>query len=44
MNLEELDGFSQPSSRDRDADEYYPEVFGGEKSEACEFGSLDGSQ
>jgi uncharacterized protein len=44
MNLEELDGFFAALIAGPESvmpSEYYPEVFGGEMSEACEFGSLD---
>jgi uncharacterized protein len=44
MNLEELDGFFAALIAGPETvmpSEYYPEVFGGEMSDACEFGSLD---
>jgi uncharacterized protein len=44
MNLEELDGFFAALIAGPESvmpSEYYPEVFGGEMSETCEFGSLD---
>jgi uncharacterized protein len=44
MNLEELDGFFAALIAGPEnvmPSEYYPEVFGGEMSDACEFGSLD---
>ena len=44
MNLEELDGFFCALIAGPDTvipSEYYPEVFGGEMSDACEFESLD---
>ena len=44
MNLEELDGFFAALIAGPETvmpSEYYPEVFGGEMSEACEFESLD---
>jgi len=43
MSLEELDGFFAALIAGPETvmpSEYYPEVFGGEMSEACEFGSL----
>ncbi len=44
MNLEQLDGFFAALIAGPETvmpSEYYPEVFGGEMSDACEFGSLD---
>jgi hypothetical protein len=44
MNVEALDGFFAALIAGPETvmpSEYYPEVFGGEMSEACEFGSLD---
>ncbi len=44
MNVEELDGFFAALIAGPETvmpSEYYPEVFGGEMSDACEFGSLD---
>ena len=44
MNLEELDGFFAALIAGPETvmpSEYYREVFGGEMSDACEFGSLD---
>jgi uncharacterized protein len=44
MNVEELDGFFAALIAGPETvmpSEYYPEVFGGEMSEACEFGSLE---
>ncbi len=44
MNLEELDGFFAALIAGPESvmpSEYYPEVFGGEMSDTCEFGSLD---
>lgn len=44
MNLEELDGFFAALIAGPETvmpSEYYPEVFGGEMSETCEFASLD---
>ena len=44
MNLEEVDGFFAALLAGPETvmpSEYYSEVFGGEMSEACEFGSLD---
>ena len=44
MNLEELDGFFAALIAGPETvmpSEYYAEVFGGEMSDACEFGSLD---
>jgi uncharacterized protein len=44
MNLEELDGFFAALIAGPETvmpSEYYAEVFGGEMSETCEFGSLD---
>jgi uncharacterized protein len=44
MNLEELDGFFAALIAGSETvlpSEYYPEVFGGEMSDACEFTSLD---
>jgi uncharacterized protein len=44
MNLEELDGFFAALIAGPETvmpSEYYPKVFGGEMSDACEFGSLD---
>jgi uncharacterized protein len=44
MSLEELDGFFSASIAGPESvmpSEYNREVFGGEMSEACEFGSLD---
>lgn len=44
MNLEQLDGFFAALIAGPETvmpSEYYPEVFGGEMLEACEFGSLD---
>ena len=44
MNIEELDGFFGALIAGPETvmpSEYYPEVFGGEMSEACEFNSLD---
>src|SRR5437879_9917151 len=44
MNVEELDGFFAALIAGPETvmpSEYYPEVFGGEMSETCEFGSLD---
>jgi len=44
MNLEELDGFFAALIAAPEVvmpSEYYPEVFGGEMADACEFGSLD---
>jgi uncharacterized protein len=44
MNLEELDGFFAALIAGPETvmpSEYYPEVFGGEMSETCEFESLD---
>ncbi len=44
MNLEELDGFFAALIAGPEVvmpSEYLPEVFGGEMSEACDFGSLD---
>jgi uncharacterized protein len=44
MNLEELDGFFAALIAGPETvmpSEYYPEVFGGEMSETCEFGSID---
>ena len=44
MNLEELDGFFAALIAGPETvmpSEYYPEVFGGEMSDTCEFGSLD---
>jgi uncharacterized protein len=43
MNLEQLDGFFAALIAGPETvmpSEYYPEVFGGEMSDACEFGSL----
>jgi len=47
MNLEELDGFSAALVAGPELvmpSEYYPEVFGGEMSEVCEFSSLGEAQ
>jgi uncharacterized protein len=44
MNIEQLDGFFAALIAGPETvmpSEYYPEVFGGEMSDACEFGSLD---
>jgi uncharacterized protein len=44
MNVEQLNGFFAALIAGPETvmpSEYYPEVFGGEMSEACEFGSLD---
>jgi uncharacterized protein len=44
MNVEALDGFFAALIAGPETvmpSEYYPEVFGGEMSDACEFGSLD---
>lgn len=44
MNLEELDGFFAALIAGRDVvmpSEYYPEIFGGEMVDTCDFGSLD---
>ena len=44
LNLEELDGFFAALIAGPETvmpSEYYPEVFGGEMSDTCEFGSLD---
>jgi len=44
MNIEELDGFFAALIAGPEnvmPSEYHPEVFGGEMSDACEFGSLD---
>jgi uncharacterized protein len=44
MNVEELDGFFAALIAGPETvmpSEYYPEVFGGEMSDACEFGSLE---
>ena len=44
MNVERLDGFFAALIAGPETvmpSEYYPEVFGGEMSDACEFGSLD---
>ena len=44
MNVEELDGFFAALIAGPETvmpSEYYPEVFGGEMSDTCEFGSLD---
>jgi uncharacterized protein len=44
MNIEQLDGFFAALIAGPETvmpSEYYPEVFGGEMSEACEFGSFD---
>jgi uncharacterized protein len=44
MNLEELDGFFAALIAGPETvmpSEYYPEVFGGEMSQTCEFGSID---
>ena len=44
MNVEELDGFFAALIAGPEAvmpSEYYSEVFGGEMSDTCEFGSLD---
>ena len=44
MNLEELDGFFAALTAGPETvmpSEYLPEVFGGEMSDTCEFGSLD---
>ncbi len=44
MNVEALDGFFAALIAGPETvmpSEYYPVVFGGEMSEACEFGSLD---
>jgi hypothetical protein len=44
MNVEQLDGFFAALIAGPETvmpSEYYPEVFGGEMSDACEFGSLD---
>jgi uncharacterized protein len=44
MNVEQLDGFFAALIAGPEAvmpSEYYPEVFGGEMSDACEFASLD---
>ena len=44
MNLEELDGYFGALIAGPETvmpSEYYPEVFGGEMSDTCEFGSLD---
>jgi uncharacterized protein len=44
MNIEALDGFFAALIAGPEnvmPSEYYPEVFGGEMSDACEFGSLD---
>jgi uncharacterized protein len=44
MNVEELDGFFAALIAGPDTvmpSEYYPEVFGGEMTDACEFSSLD---
>jgi uncharacterized protein len=47
MNLEQLDGFFAALIAGPEIvmpSEYYSEVFGGEMSDTCEFGSLDESQ
>ena len=44
MNVEALDGFFAALIAGPETvmpSEYYPEVFGGEMADACEFGSLD---
>jgi len=44
MNVEQLDGFFAALIAGTEIvmpSEYYPEVFGGEMSDVCEFGSLD---
>jgi uncharacterized protein len=44
MNVEVLDGFFAALIAGPETvmpSEYYPEVFGGEMSDTCEFGSLD---
>jgi uncharacterized protein len=44
MNVEALDGFFAALIAGPETvmpSEYYPEVFGGEMSDTCEFGSLD---
>src|SRR3989475_13137691 len=44
MNVETLDGFFAALIAGPETvmpSEYYPEVFGGEMSDACEFGSID---
>jgi uncharacterized protein len=44
MNVEQLDGFFAALIAGPEvvmSSEYYSEVFGGEMSDACEFGSLD---
>ena len=44
MNVEALDGFFAALIAGPEnvmPSEYYPEVFGGEMPDACEFGSLD---
>jgi uncharacterized protein len=44
MNIEELDGFFAALIAGPETvmpSEYYPEVFGGEMADTCEFGSLD---
>jgi uncharacterized protein len=44
MNVEQLDGFFAALIAGPETvvpSEYYPEVFGGEMADACEFGSLD---
>jgi hypothetical protein len=44
MNVEQLDGFFAALIAGPETvmpSEYYPEVFGGDMSHACEFGSID---
>jgi len=44
MNIEQLDGFFAALIAGPETvmpSEYYPEVFGGEMSDACEFENLD---
>jgi uncharacterized protein len=44
MNVEQLDGFFAALIAGPETvmpSEYYPEVFGGEMAETCEFGSID---